>query len=196
MPRVLAIVLLLGCAAASAAQTPSAEASWLGSQALRLTLGNGISSGMSLWRSTEDRLAELRIIVLSSREATDATAVMLRVGSKAHHLACHRIQGDVFEIPGHRSCFADFPGIRHVTTVSRCPLEWQVSQDILDGASVEVQVDTDWKLLKRKRLSAKQLARLVDLRPAARLKPRATLRREPLLDSRPFEIEVAMTVAA
>jgi len=138
---------------------------WFGSEAVRLTLGNGINSAVSLWRSPADERAELRIMVVRQYDPIDATGAWLWVGKESHLLPCTGIETSFFHTEGFRTCFTSFRGHDRATTISRCMLDWETSQRIIDGAAVELQVDTELKLLKRKRLSGKQLARLTSLRP-------------------------------
>jgi hypothetical protein len=166
MLRVLLALAALHIAlVASAVAESGGEARWLGSEAVKVTIGNGITSAVSLWRSPADELAELRILILRQQEATDATGVWFWVGGESHLLPCSGIESSFFRTEGFRSCFASFPGYQRATTISRCKLDWEASQRILEGASVSLRVDTEWKLLKRKNLSARQLARLTTLRP-------------------------------
>ncbi len=163
-PILLALVSLhLALAPLSSAEADTGE--WFGSEAVRLTIGNGITSAVSLWRSPAQMSAELRILILRQEDATEATGLWLWVDGESHILPCSGIEASFFRTEGYRSCFSSFPGYQRATTISRCTLDWELSQRIVDGADVALQVDTEWKLLKRKGLSSRQLARLTTLRP-------------------------------
>ena len=151
--------------ATAAAVGESGSGPWTASKALKLTIGNGISSGVSLWRAADREAAELRVMVVRQADTVYARGIWLRVGDDSQLVTCSRIEASFFRTEGFRSCFGGFAGFEQARTISRCPLEWSTSQRILDGAPVELQIDTEIKLLKRKRLSPRQLARLTALRP-------------------------------
>lgn len=152
--------------ATTAAFSQSGSGQWFGSKAFRLTTGNGINSAVSLWLSPDDERAELRIMVVrQSDDLVEATGVWLKVGEASHLLPCSRVETSFFRTEGFRTCFTTFHGHRSATTIARCKVDWATSQRIIGGAPVELQVDTELKLLKRKRLSDRQLAALTDLQP-------------------------------
>lgn len=164
--RVVLILALLAPVAALGSEDAKNDIDqWWASEALRLTSGNGINSAVSLWRSPGKERAELRIMVFRQVDAVDATAAWLWVGGDLQILNCNRVEASFLSSPGFRSCFRKFPGVQQASTVSRCALDWETSEKIVDGATVELQVDTELRLLKRKRLSARQLAKLSELGP-------------------------------